>query len=353
MDSAAGFQPRQALRDQHMADLAVFVGGVNGCGKSMLTPVIGSLERLEIQKYNYTIEHICSLHYLGRMPDDSAKALLSLQADMVLYDLMHGREVNIRYKDCSSIFSNPGTLKYLARLTTQGGAEALVRIKSERPVLHILTHNVMTHSVPLLMAMGERGRIVEVVRHPLYMVKQWHIYIEHFAAEARNLTLWFGYEGRALPFWAWGWEEQYVKSSKMDRVIYALQHITEANQRRYEQLTDAQRARTLRIPFERFVLEPEPWLQALESLLGTKRTAETMRELKRQNVPRKLIAQGINLPIYKAYGWEPPEEGATERRELDKRRAFAAASASPEALKVLDRLSAAYEAEYLKGVPGL
>jgi hypothetical protein len=86
----------------------------------------------------------------------------------------------------------------------------------------------------------------------------------------------------------------------------------------------------------------------LEALLGTHVTPRTRRELKRQRVPRKRIADGVAHPIYKQYGWEPADKRADERHELEKRRRFAAEHASPEAMQVLDRLCEAYEATYLE-----
>ena len=69
--------------------------------------------------------------------------------------------------------------------------------------------------------------------------------------------------------------------------------------------------------------------------------------MKKQNVPRKRISDGIPLAIYKRCGWDPPVEGLTERGELDKRRQFAIdQGANKDAIKVLDQMSAKYEETY-------
>ncbi len=65
-----------------------------------------------------------------------------------------------------------------------------------------------------------------------------------------------------------------------------------------------------------------------------------------------MIAQGIDLKIYKHYGWEPPSKGASEKSELEKRREFVAAEATPQALEVWDRLCSEYEQEYLLSLSG-
>ena len=80
-------------------------------------------------------------------------------------------------------------------------------------------------------------------------------------------------------------------------------------------------------------------------------TSKTKKIIKKQNIPRKKISDGIPLAIYKRCGWETPVAGFTENDELNKRREFAVnQGASKEALEVLDEMSAQYEDQYLKGM---
>src|SRR5439155_12798498 len=48
------------------------------------------------------------------------------------------------------------------------------------------------------------------------------------------------------------------------------------------------------------------------------------------------------------YGWEPPDRASSEVQEFQKRRDFAAAEASPDAMRVLDRMCEQYEVTYLR-----
>ena len=71
--------------------------------------------------------------------------------------------------------------------------------------------------------------------------------------------------------------------------------------------------------------------------------------MKKQRVPRKMYAEGINLKIYRRCGWECPRAGSDENREFEIRRQFAAQQASSQAMQVLDKLCAEYEEEYIYG----
>jgi hypothetical protein len=338
------------VREPHLVDRVMFVGGQPGCGKSLLTSILGSFARVEIQKYNYTLEHVCALALLGKLDDSATSTMIRMLTDMDLYNLMQARETNLRPSDCSSIFRNPGPWRYLCRLFLRGDAAAVVRIRQERPILHYFIHNVLLNSPPLFRALGNRMAIVEVVRHPLYMIRQWHRYIERYGTDPRDFTIWFDYKGRAVPFFARGWEEQYLCAVPMDRVIYSISRFCDAGEQVVERFSEDERARFVRIPFERFVLDPWPYVRQLETLLGTTVTSLTRRELKRQRVPRKMIAEAIPLPIYKRYGWEPPRKGASEREELERQRHYAAQYATPDGMAALDRMSLAYEETFLRGV---
>lgn len=335
-------------RTPHILEKVVFVGGHPGCGKTLLTPIIGSLDRVEIQKFNYTVEHICSLYALGNVDQDVSSVMIRMLTDLDIYNMMMSRETNFRFKDLSSIFKNPKPWRYIRRLFTPGDDETLIRIKKEKPILQITTHNLLVISPPLFNALGNRLRIINMVRHPLYMVKQWYCYIDLYGKDPRDFTIWFDYKGKTLPFFARGWEEKYLNSNSMDRVIYSIDHLSRLEELVAESLTSEQRSQLLLIPFEQFVLDPWPYMKRMETLLGTKVTSATLRELKKQKVPRKMIADGIVRPIYKKYGWQPPEKGANEKLELEKRREFAAQYASAEGMNLLDKISTAYETKYLK-----
>ncbi|TPW17645.1 MAG: Uncharacterized protein FD126_3602, partial [Elusimicrobia bacterium] len=92
-----------------------------------------------------------------------------------------------------------------------------------------------------------------------------------------------------------------------------------------------------------------PHMNRLTAFLGTTPTEATARELRRQKVPRRRVAEGLDLAVYRWNGWEPPQ--GSEADELRKRREFAAAEATPAAMETLDRLCREYEAAYWSPAP--
>lgn len=338
-------------RRPSLAERIVFVDGMPGCGKTLFSAVVSAFDRVEVEKYTAPIEHLCVSWFLGKLADDAAASLVRLLSDIDLYSLMISREANFKLADLSSIFRHPQAWRYLQRLFLPDGDGVVTRIRQERPLLNYVTHNLLPVGDPVLTGLEDRVRIVEVVRHPLYMLKQWFLFIRRYGADVRDFTLWVEAprSREAVPWFAQGWEERYLRAASMDRVIFCIQHLGRLAEAALARFSPAQQSQVVTIPFEPFVLDPWPWLGVLERALGTQVTAVTRRELRRQRVPRRRIAEGLALKVYRANGWEPSKGGANEAEERRRRREFAAEHASAEGMAVLDELCATYEARYLAG----
>lgn len=337
----------EVVREPYLAQRILLVDGIFGCGKTMLSPIVGALERVELLAYSYPIEYTCALLHLGKLSVDAATVLIRMYTDVQLYDTMMSREVNFRPSDLSSVFKSSHPFRYLRRLFQEGDAAVPAQIKKERPILHLTTHNLLTVAEPLFAALGNRLVFVEVIRHPLYMLKQQMLNMERLHGDVRDFTVYIKYANTALPFFVQGWQEQYRKANAVDRAIYYMEHMGERIAKQTDRFKREDRY-LITVPFERFVLEPWPYLQEIIEHLETRATPLTHRMLRKQNVPRTRIADGINLGIYRYCGWEPPEKNSSERDELVKRREFAVRSGvTSEALSVLDRLSAEYEKKYM------
>ena len=125
-----------------------------------------------------------------------------------------------------------------------------------------------------------------------------------------------------------------------------MHYLSQRSREAKEKLVAHHSAHVITIPFENFVINPWSYLRTIEEMIGTKMTRWTKRMLKKQNIPRKMYAEGIRLPIYQTYGWQPPTS-LGEQEEFRIRREFVKRLASEEAISVLDRLSSDYEKMYL------
>ena len=187
--------------------------------------------------------------------------------------------------------------------------------------------------------------MLNILRHPLYMLIQCHLNMERLIANdsPRFFSLTYLYNGHQLASWTREWKELFVKSNEIDKAIYYIVKLSEMREI-FILNNNKLDNQIITIPFEKFVLEPEPYLTNLEKFIGVNMTKKTKKVLKAQKVPRKKISDGISLSIYKRCGWEPPDKTLTERQELDKRRDYALfQGASKDAMCALDEICARYE----------
>ena len=342
---------RKLVRSHELAQKVIIVDGFPGCGKTMMSPIMASLDRVEITNYAFEVEFICRAQALGGMDHDAAVALIRMLVDGRLYTNMMGRDVNFRYSDISSVFNSPKKRTYFKRIFGPGDEAIPALIKSQRPILNFNTHDLCQVAPPLFEALGNRLVFINVVRHPLFMVIQQTLNMQRLVNNARDIQVHFDYHGAELPYYTLGWEDLFLKSNPVERAIYTMHYQERARQQVLKEFKDTigeeSRSIFIEIPFEYFVKEPEPYLKKIYTAAGTTAGKKTVAEMRRQRVPRANIVDGIPLSIYKRCGWVPPEKGLSEAEEYEKRRKFVIEQgASKCALSVLESLISDYENNY-------
>ena len=336
----------KVVRQKQLTEKIVIVDGQPGCGKTMLSPIIASMERVELLSYAFEIEFICRLFHLNKIDNDAAIAMVRMLADHKLYQTMMGRDTNFRYSDLSSAFQDSNPWRYFKRIFQKGDLVIPERIKNERPILNLTTHDLLSMSDPVLSGLGEAVLFIEVVRHPLYMVKQLQLNMERLVNNVRDIQINVEYQGRQLPYFAYGWEEQFLNANSMEKAVSCIEKTTHATNEKRKLWEEMNHLSILTIPFEKFVLDPWPYVKEIEKKLETKIGPRTNKIMRKQNVPRKVLADAPSFEIYKRCGWEPPTEGS-EENELTKRRNMVSKNSSPETLEIMDKLSQEYFHDYL------
>ena len=159
-------------RDFNLLQKVVIVDGQAGCGKTLLTTIIASLNRVELFNFLPEIENICILEDFKKISKDASETMIKTQMDLCLYEVMMSRRTNFRYSDLSSAFNNVNFFKYLQRLFQKGDEFVPQKIINEKPILHYAAHNLLGYSDPIFRSLQDKLVFIEVVRHPLYMVIQ-------------------------------------------------------------------------------------------------------------------------------------------------------------------------------------
>lgn len=328
-------------RSKTLAKEIVILDGLTGTGKTMFSPLLASFEGMQNPRFEYIFEYLSIAELFGKLDSDAASALANLLVDQKYYDGAISRDVNFRPSDLSGVLANGNLFKYIRQLFMQDGESAHLRLSSSNQSLLLVTHQLIKCARFIEGAFSGRVKIVEMVRHPLYLLEHWHTYIDMHGVNPRDLTVWLSWEGESLPWFAAGWEEKYAKSTSFDRVIYSIDFLM-SDVFDIAQM-DNDRPSVLFIPFEHFVLNPESHLLRLEQFLGKALTPGTYKHLKKQNVPRDFIWQGVNKKIYQRYGFKESAVNLTHSQDYDEKSSYAQSMASPEAFCVLKKCMKRYE----------
>lgn len=347
LQSTTTDMPSPVIRPGHYAEKIVIVDGLWGCGKTMLSPIIAALERVELLAYSYELEYICSLASLGKITTDAAATMVRLLTDLKLYNVMMARDVNFRVRDLSSVFRDARPWRYLKRLFQAGDEQVPARIQRERPILHLTTHNLLGFAEPVVAALQHRVVFIELVRHPLFMFKQQALNMAHLIGSDRDFTIYYDYAGQVLPYYVQGWEPEFLAGNATEKAVYYVRSVTQRTEALKQRLQREAHATILTIPFERFVVDPWPYVRTIEQVLGTTCARRARRMMKKQKVPRARYADGLGLDIYKRCGWEP-SQGRSNQDEFARRRQGLAGQVGAPVLALVDDLCAAYEQQYLR-----
>jgi hypothetical protein len=289
-------------RNNNLIQDIIIVDGIPGCGKTMVSAIISSLDRVELMKFCYDIEYYCILNHYNNINLNVAQSMIKLKVDQLIYDLMMSREVNFRYSDLSSVFKTSNKLRYFKRIFQKGDQVIPDRIKKEKPILHLTTHMMSAFNLPILKALNKNITFLSMHRDPIYMIKQNIFNVKNLYNTPRDFQLYYKYKKNSLPFYTKGWEKDFINSNGKERSIFYLEWIR-------KKIIENKKNNILfnnfyEFTFESFVQSPEYHLNKINKFLKTNITRSTKDTLKRERIPRKLISDGRNLEIYRRVGWK-------------------------------------------------
>lgn len=291
----------------------IFIDGIWATGKSVLAPVVSGMDRVEKVKAEHIYEYVCVLRHLNRISPDAASWMLKAYADLSQYNNLIGREVNLRWSDDSGLAGNPNSYVYIKRLFGGEGDQKVADINNNNIALNVMTHMLMLVAPPIFEYFGDRAKIIEFVRHPLYMVRHWYTYLQGFGSP-REFTISFNHRGEKIPWFTAGWEDQFVEASAMDKALLSIIKLYEWLENSIQEAS-AKGRNVLMLSFESLVLTPDESLQKVASFLGRAHHPRLSAILRKQKIPRKTISQGKGHAVY-GWSYDPSGERDVYMRNL-------------------------------------
>jgi len=268
----------------------VLITGIHGSGKSMLGPIISSLDRCENSRKDFSIEHIQILFHYGKISKDAAKYMLGSKIDFMFYDSLIGRNINMRFGDETSLWSASDPANLFSRLCNSKG-ESVVKsdIEKNDTIFVLDTHNSIWHS-ELWFECFPNIRIINLQRHPIDVINSWSKsgLGNDIWKNKINQLLTLKWQKTFVPYYAYGWEQRYIQALPFERVILMYDHIMNEHSNAMHRMSKENKEKVLDIHFEDMVTHPLKYIEKVCSFLDTSETVNTPISIEKERVPRVL-----------------------------------------------------------------
>lgn len=292
----------------------IIIDGLWGTGKSILGPIISGMKGVEKTKAESLYEYMSWLHYLGKIELDGAVWMMRTYADCSQYHNRIGREINLRWSDDTGLKHVRNKWGYVKRLFGTEGDIKVNEINSENLAFSVMSHLLMLTPDLLIPAYGNRVKVIEMLRHPLYMVNHFASYLDRFES-SREFTMSYYHKDVKIPWFVNGWEEAFIQGNKFERAVLCIINLYPWLD---SQITKAKNegVQILDLSFEETVFDTNSVIQKIQTFIGREHSSHLNEILKSQKLPRETIAKGNG---HASYGWQRTNIPESEfyRQSLD------------------------------------
>ena len=286
----------------------VFVNGFSASGKTMVAPIISSMQNVESLIYPYEIEWISSIYYCDGIEKNFYLEFLKQYADHTIYNQMMGRNSNLRPSDISSVLQSRKKLLYLKRLFNKGDNLIPNKIIKEKPIINYTSSHLFFFINDIGEAFKKRVLFIETIRSPLYMFRQIKILFKEVYMQRPEKVFTFQAHnefGKSF-FFDFFSKDDVFKDINLNNlnelVISYIERIFKFYFIFNFSKIDMSGGKLIFLPFEKFVLNPNKWINSILNFLEIDNDKNLINELKKQKVPRKFLHEGLSRSVYERYG---------------------------------------------------
>jgi len=312
--------PTQIKKLKNFENPIVVVNGFAGTGKTCIVNLLRHLDGIEPPVYSPEFEWFCQLWASRNISDHMACELIRAKTDLLSYNLCHGREINWRLSDISSVSNHPNCIKYFLRGLKKDVDDS--RINAHFTAF-LVTHNLLPFIEIVDSALHSRLSFIEVLRDPLYMLNQSIYNQKHLfdsSSSARAASFVYSHTGKQIfegdtpsepdSMWKEGTYNFYAANA-----IRCLEKMISHLLKMPINYTDIN---CLPIFFEDFVVDPHPTLHDIEHLTALTFTSSVRKALKKEKIPRVQHDDGKANHIYKKVGWKRIKTNSDHLSDFDR-----------------------------------
>jgi len=308
------------VKRKSLSNDIVIIDGFSGSGKSLIAPLVTSLERAELWLAEYTLDLITIAHYHGKINSDAASMMLKSLSDYALYNHQIGRLVNFRAFDDSSAQKNEVYDEYMKRMQNPIEKDNIKeQIFAKRPIQVFMTHYLFGYSDILFEGLGDRLKLFIVMfRHPASLINSWYNtgMVFNIGKDERDITPFVECGKYHVPWYAAQWAESYEAVGPVEKCIRTIYELYEKKASRLKALSAKNKEKVLFVPFEQFTQDYDSFLDKIKRILGTEGKEKTKKVIKKFDLPRSIPVDTIPNALSELYGRMDEEKVGSESRRM-------------------------------------
>jgi len=283
----------------------IFTDGMVGGGKSLITSLISGLKNVDPWILDENIERICSLNYLKKVDLETSADFIKKNLNQKYFDNFIFRNSNYRKQDLSSIVNNI-RFKNIKKRKYLSVSEAEKKIKKTKMCLQYMTHKNSPYSEPIFKAFGNQLLYVLILRNPynIYTINwlaKWTKTFSSFDSRDGRINFYSSKYNLNFPFEIKKNEVNlYRKLNKYEKSIFFMEYYYYSSIKKIIQFSKKYNSNYIIVPFENLTQDPKKYLKKISKISKTKIDRVTIKNMKKNSVPRKnpeqkIITSGYNF----------------------------------------------------------
>ena len=281
----------------------IVTDGMIGGGKTLIVNLISGLKDIDPWIYDSNIERVCSLNAIKKIDLETSADFLKKNLNEKYFDNFILRHVNFRKQDLSSVVNNI-RFKNIKKRKHLSDAAAEKKIKKTKMCLQYMTHQNSPYSEPIFKAYGKQLFYVLILRNPfnIYTINclaRWTKLFSAFDARDGRINFYSNKHKLNFPFEIKKNEiDFYHKLNKYEKSIFFMEYYYYISVKKIIQFSKKYGSNYIIVPFENLTKNPEKYLKKISKILKAKIDKFTIKNMKKNSVPRNNPEQKIISLVY-------------------------------------------------------
>ena len=271
------------FKNNYFNNVVVVTGTLNS-GKSMVAPIVSSLQSVEHLRKLIEVDQILHLTNLKKIKKEVAFFLIRHYLDKSFYEQLIGRNLNYRIGDETSIFTAKNTVELANRIFLLRGEHVIKNHIKKKTIFCMDTHDGMM-LYHLWREIDKKFKFINVFRNPIDTVNGcYNVGQGNLEKILFNEIIMFKKNKNIFPLYFLNNFKKYPKKNSMDRVIDQVLFCQKKEYINYKKFKNDKNC--LFIENEDFATNTTSNINKICKFLKTKKSQHTQQIMKRENCPR-------------------------------------------------------------------